>query len=537
MSNNLNLPTVRLIGDSLENFYQLGVKDNLAFTDLLKTYQSLMGMNHLPIYGFYKGFELKNIKKIVEGKTELNSQLAAYTEGLAAKEHDVLFTLLAPELLSSHSHYFPKISKVLFGCSSLFAFDEKTESIFHGRVLDLPLRSVFERHERITHYQFSKSNQMVSFGTAGIPFACLTAMNDKNLTVALHYKPSSYFNPEGYPIFYIVHKLMSECDSIKSALKLLRTMPSLTYWGLYLSSSTENKVCAIDLCGDRLDKEEFDLSEQKFLYFTNRPIRDDSFNQNISPYNLKSFCQLKEQNINQKLKKIKKISSHYDVIDLLSKIESTPDSTVFKQGPITLNSVQVVSMNGKLKTAGISLGEIPRFNQGKIVEYDFFKSKLSTPILKKGNDQVLDTKYLEGMKRFSKAFSHFDLNEIQEAYHEIQMSIAYLESYPEKIIAHFYYLILRYKYTEDDHDFGYLLEEFHNLKGKLPGGLEIHRKLFVFRIEKLLATSQTIFQGDFTATPLIKFFDFENKLNFLALKLLRKFIQPRPEILDVLYLY
>lgn len=531
-ANPLKLPTIHLIGDEKENFYQLGLKDREGYQDTKKFIRKLIKTDNLLINQGYKIASELFLTKTLKQNTDLKELVECYAEGLNTKISELNFELIVPELMSCPSKFNFNLKSMLFGCSSLFRYDPKTESVYHGRILDFPLHDIFFQHERAVVYELKNQNKIFSLSVPGMPFPGITAFNDKGISVALHQKFSKFFNPEGYPIFYILYQLLKEADSTKSILKILKNYPSMTYWGLYISTP-DGKVVALDLCGDRVDKEEFDIKSRPYLYFANRPIKKDQFNTNVIPYEMERFNQERIQSMDGIMKEHKKSKvDHLSTLELLS----VPDLKHKKQTPLTLNSVQIVSMNAKnLEMARIA----PHYpllpsNQFEICE---FKKKKNEFIIIKEKSLPQDSKYAKGYAHWMNAVSYFDRDLDQEGFHQLQMAKSLLESYPLYTVIHFYDQVYRYRYFSSSKDLLNLKKQFEQLSGKLPEHLENHRILYLLRVEKLLKIELTVDASNITSLELKKYFLYEKELNLITLKILKKLIYPKPDLEDIIYIY
>ncbi|MFZ4713589.1 MAG: hypothetical protein ACOYL6_07755 [Bacteriovoracaceae bacterium] len=530
-----HIPSITLIGDMLENFYQLGVKDKDAYPEVKKFFRHLIGDTNLITTSALQTFHEFYFGKCLKHNPEFRSQVFAYAEGLGTDPKELSFELLIPELLGSPGRFAPNLQKFLMGCSSLFRYDQKTDSIYHGRILDLPMVKLWEKHERVVNYRLKNSSKIHSFGVAGNPYPSYSAMNEMGLSLAVHQKYSQFFNQEGHPIHYIAYKILSECDSVKSVMKLLKSFPSMTYWGLYLSTR-EGKVIALDVCGDRIDKEEFDIKNVPFLYFNNAPIKVDQHNQNVLPYSIPRLNSERNEVMQKRLKKFHKSTfKHDDMLNLLSEAEIRKSGEFPLQAPLTLSSVQILSMNPKLLTAGYLLGDTPRFQDGKRIEIHF-KSHIvdSTELMTFAS---VEEKYKTGMRKLARSQFYFEQNELTECFHEIQLAQLYLKDFAEGVIADFYFGVFQYLSASKKGDFQATLDMMIGLEKKLPEYLDEHRKLFIMRLEKILTKKTFIMEDDFKDKTMQKYYSFEININGLGLKLLRKLIYPKVDLGDVLYLY
>lgn len=533
MSLNSNkMPTIHLIGDELENFYQLGLKDRESYLETKNFLHKLIKMDNFLIK---KGYQIANelyLGKNLKKNEHYKKLIGAYAEGLDVDLQDLNFELLIPELLSSPSKFNLNIKNLLFGCSSFFRYDQKSQSIYHGRILDFPLHEIFFKHQRIVTHEFKNQLKIQALTIPGMPFPGVTAMNEKGLTLALHQKFSRYFNPEGTPIFYILYQILKEADSVKSTLKILKNFPSMTYWGMYLSTP-EGKVVAIDLCGDRIDKEEYTAQNRPYFYFANSPIKTDQFNTDVIPFGMETFNAHRNQSVDLFMKnhKDQKID-HQTILKTLA----MPDLGHRRQTPININSVQVASMNGKLQEIALIQNPYPLFSDNEFIKLDLKRKKIEQTLIKSKGDEIPNN-FKKGYKHWMNAASYFDRDLHQEGFHELQMAQTLLKSYNIESTLSFYYQVYRYKYFNDKKIYISIKNELAKLEGKLPEHLENHRLLFLLRLNRLLKNPSDLSSGQITKLHLKKYYEYEADLNLLTLKFLKKLIYPKPELEDIIYLY
>lgn len=531
------LPTTYLIGDPQENFYQLGIKDTDKYKDTSADVRALLKDTNVLTHTFFKGFTDYYLKKIIEHNPELKAHLIGYSEGLGVDPGKFCFEFLMPELISAPSKWNMNLKKLFLGCSSLFKYDAATGSTNHVRILDFPMAKMFEKHERLVCYQLAGQHKIYSFGIPGMPYPGITAMNDQGLTLALHQKFSDYFVTEGHSIFYIAYKILAECDTAKSVLKLLKNYPSLTYWGLNISTK-EGKVLSIDLCGDRFDKEEFEIKDHHALYFANYHLKEDSHNQNVLPLGMKKFNEERTKMMNHRLAKLKADANANELIEVLATPEIKPEkkSNTFTQNPLTITSSQLICMNGVKKTAIFAAGKVPKFCDEEFLHLDFNGSRVKMAP-HKTKIKPIDEKYKAGIRHYAEAVSFFERQLPQEGFHEIQMALSLLQNFSEHPIVYFYYQIYLYLYFDERNRYENILRELNLLKEKLPYKLLDHADLFIMKIELILQGKTTLKEEDLRDKNLIRYYQLETKLNKTSLKLLKKLTYVKAEILDVLYLY
>lgn len=531
------LDHIHLIGNSEENFYQLGLRDKTAFTEVYLQISMLCMRNN---------FMAKIIKSttdfarsFVNKNTSINMRdLKAYAEGLEQPIDKVLFAFLLPEMVASFNKWAPDLLSLIPGCSSLFLWDKEEQGIVHSRVLDYALNGPFEKHERSVLYEFTGRNKVYSFNSAGIAFPSLSAMNDKGLTVALHYKHGDYFNLKGESIFFIVNDILSYTSNIREAIKLLREKESISFWGLYLSDKN-GEVAAIDICGNQMHQEKFQIQDHDYLYFNNRALLHQNSSEDMQPYGNLDQCNMRASNIEFHFKK-KSYKVEKDRMLQGLKILGTPAPTKsntaknWKLPPITPSSIQLYSFHNSKNEAYFINGEGPKYYTGNYIEIkNLFKGE--SQVLKE--NQVKHPKFIRAQKHLSKYQTSIDTGKIAQAYHHIQMAIDLFSGSQEQLIAKFYFCITQYIYEPDKRDLAYLHDEILSLENLLPEYLENHRLLFELRLQKLLGYKTKNQSKKLQNKNLKKLYKEELKLSPLAIKGLKLLIFPRIDVMDIVYAY
>jgi len=534
----LELPHIHLIGNPEENFYSLGRRDKEGYDEIKKQITQLcMRSNYAASF----------IKKITEwskdynkrGSIDLSREYKAYAEGLEIPVNDLYFNLLLPEIVASFNKWLPHLLGVIPGCSSLFIWDKENQGVVHSRILDYALSGPFEKYERTILYEFSKRLKTFTYSTVGVPTPSLTTINEKGLTLALHYKHGNYFDINGDSIFSLMYQLSSYCTSIQEVKKYLSGHSSIGHWGIYASDNQGN-IGSFDIRGSQVYFEKFDVKEHDFLYFNNRPLVSSKEEELLQPFGNKAQCIMRKDSLFKKMKKYKANSKDhtYELLKVLTEVKPIKNQSASKWllEPINSSSVQAVSMHNTLFETCYIDGVAPKFYQGKIGKIsNIFKNKSSKIIEKKSN---LEEKYIKGMQFISESQSNMDNGNIEKAYHSLQMAIEFLEDYPEKIIAEFFFIIWQYLHEDSNKDLSYLYQELLDLEGLLPEYLNDHRILFITRLNKILGHGhEPKLRQKIKDDNLRLIFDKEIKMKAIAIKLLRKFTIPRIEILDIIYIY
>lgn len=538
MQKSHKLPHVHLIGNPEENFYSLGRRDKDGYKLIQNQITQLCMRN---------SHAAKLIKLVTEyskeyskrGTIDLHKERKAYADGLELPVEDIYFNLMLPEIVASFNKWLPNLLGIIPGCSSMFTKDNQSEGVIHSRILDYAIAGPFEKYERSISYEFTNRLKSFSYSTVGMPFPSLTTMNEKGLTLALHYKHGDYFDIKGDSIFSIMYQLSSYCTNIHEVKKYLKSHPSMSHWGIYCSDQSGH-IGSFDIKGSEVYSEKFDIKEHDFLYFNNRPIVNSKEEENLQPYGNKAQCLMRKDNLFSKMKTYKHDSKNQTLESLKALSSLTPKKATtaknWKMNNINPSSIQAISFNNKTMESYYIDGAAPKFYSGSFIHF----SQIFSDLTQKSTIKEIrkNQNYFSAMKLLATAQSSIDTGEIEKAYHTLQMSIVKLEGYPEYYIAKFFFLIWQYIHEESNKDLSYIYEDFLALDKKLPEYLNDHRILFINRLNKILGHGHDpSLRSDIKNQNLQVIFDKEHKMKSIAIKFLRKFTVPRIEILDVIYVY
>lgn len=536
-----NLSHIHLLGNPEENFYALGKRDAQNFAPVVEHMTKLLAQSNSLGKVFQATLELSNIR--VKKPEFLHKELQAYADGLERPLKDVYFALLLPEVVAAFNKWTPNLMGLIPGCSSLFVWDELNKGAIHTRVLDYALATNFEGFERSISYEFTNRYKVYSYSTAGMPFPSLTSMNEKGLTLALHYKHGDYFDLKGNSIFSILYQLISYCSDIHEVRKYLKNYPSISYWGLYMCDRNGD-VASIDVCGNQIYQEKFDLKEHPYLYFNNRPLVKDQKHNEIQPFGNLSQCKMRHQHIKKSMQSFKqgnKLDEKVLKIITIPKVKKSDSAQEWNLSPITPTSIQVTSFHNSLNQSLFVKGVAPKLGGQDFVKVTniFDKDGPSDELIKvsKKATTKLDSNYVVGHQFLAKAQASYDLGNQQKAYHELQMAMQYHQEYSEFYIEKFFFTIWQYLNDSSNKDFTYLYDDFYELENKLPDYLENHRQLFLMRLGKILGHKTTYDSQVIKHEQLRSYYEKEVKMNSLAIKMLRKLTFARIDILDIVYVY
>ncbi len=531
----IDLPIIKLFGDPTENFYQLGLKDKNRHNVVLDHINSLIKTP-------WKGVNLVagEVLKQVLARTLANcphfkKNISAYSEGLGTPFDEVARALLTPELLSFMSKWIPGLPPGLLGCSSYFFWDDKLGSPAHGRILDFPLLGSFDKEERVIITKFNNSPKIVSYGSVGMPYPGLTAMNSEGVSYALHQKFTDSLNQNGTPIFELAFQLMSKVGDKKSAIEFLKKNQSITPWGMNLGFS-DGSVLTAELSGAELFYREHQLEPGKVIYVNNK-LEDTSLDQkDFFPYGLDEFNNLREE---VALEKIDKFLNKKEVDDKrVLRVISSPlinKKSPLRPDPTTMSSLGISIFNPTEGRALIISKEGPKYFKAEAHKItDLWKEEVSS--IEKYKESKTDEKYCQGMRHLMLAQVAFDKDIKEDIYHHLQMSIELLKDYKEKNLAAFYFLIFQYKEEKHEKVRNNLLDQFRDLRGKLTPYLEDNISLFIYRLERLTKVGSTINAESFSFEKIKTLYIEEEKIpDFLLHKATATLLNPRIDMWDCIH--
>jgi uncharacterized membrane protein (UPF0136 family) len=529
-------PVDKLIGPLEENFYSLGIKDRDGFNGLLNHLKKLSKTDLIQkvISTCLSATESKLLKK----NEAFNQIIEHYCQGLNVAKSEFLMMIFLPEVISSQSKWIPDLLSIIPGCSSLFTYDKTAKGPIHSRILDFPLIGQYEKYERSILMDIEGLPKILSHSSRGYPIPGMTSVNEHGLSIAIHQKFSDYFNFKGEPIIKIAFDIITQAKDVNEAKKILRSKTSMTYWGIYLCDGASN-VLAVDICGNELYTEKFDLKENNHLYFNNIPLFRDKINNSAGPSGYQQTCQMKCESFEKNFKSFKWQSKDIELesLKVLTKLSPLKKSNAkeWKQKPITPASVQVSSFNINLQKGYLLSGDAPKSLNNEVIEFENIFGKMTTKLKKTSlkNNQS----YIKGLNLMSQAQGLYDCKSHEQAYHKIQMARVYFDGLEEACITEFFFIIWQYLFAETKDDFRAIYAQFQLLENKLPEFLEDHRLLFINRVEKICSMKSTIEAKNIKSEQLRLIFEKESKLRVMVIKLMRKLTYPRLELPDIIYMY
>ncbi|WP_127717630.1 hypothetical protein [Halobacteriovorax sp. HLS] len=528
----------QLIGDPLESFYQLGLKDQKGHSLLLDHMKVVLTLGIPKVDKIIQDLAAVFFDSQMEHNRVFKQWSKQYAQGLGISDKELIFALLLPELSSCLSKWLPSLGSSLLGCSTMFFWDENEDCPAHGRILDFPLIGSFDKAERTILYDFPNLPKVYSFGSVGFPFPSITSMNEYGVTLALHQKFTDILDINGRSVFDIGNELIFHAKDLSSALEILKKANSFTAWCFNMTFADGTWLSA-DLMGDKLVYETGKITKGEIKYFNNELIDEELHKRSFFPIGMKNHNSMRSDCGNKKvsdLSKKKKISD-LDILKSLGTPQkiSYEDTLDWKLGTLTPTSVHIVTMS-PMKARALSINGIaPKLYSGQYLEHTELWDKPNFK-LKQSRAQKYPPQLKSGLRHYALAQVSFDHKDLIHAYHHIQMAHDELKGTKWEHISFFYFLVFQFMKEKHKKVRSSILEDFKDIHDKLPELLQDHCVLFIWRLERILYKSSKITENDIKNTTLKNVFRVEQKIPGLILhRTTTLLMSPRLDLLDVIY--
>lgn len=529
-----------LIGDTLENFYQLGLKDKDRHRLLL---DHANGLFRTRWQGLNKGMQ-EVLKALITPALQLHprfkKRLDAYADGLGERPSEVAMGLIVPEMMSFMDKWIPGLPHNLLGCSSYFIWDDKRDCLVHGRTLDFPFHNSFDLHERALQTTFDDGPITMSFSSAGFPYPSITAMTANGVTLALHQKFGTTFNYQGTPIFDIIFELLQNVTSREEAIRFLKKQNSITSWALYMGF-TGGHVLSAEIDGEHFDYSIHQATPGKCLYFCNIRENPKLISHQTIPYGFQLY---NEMRVSMREKKLKHLGFNKGeewsaeklirFMGVAHEQEKTKPQN-WQADPMTPATLQNICLIPDKEEALVITGRAPKFFNGEVLQITNAFSRPKKETLKI-RGKANSSNYQKGVFHYMQAQVAKDTGNDHQAYHHIQLAIDCFGDNPYGTIARFFFLVFQYMHETHKKSLAQILRDFKELEGKLPPYLQDQNHLFIARLEKILKGETTIGIDEIKHPALQRIYEFEKKLPRLFFHTVtRELMAPRLELLDVIY--
>lgn len=529
---------VKLIGSSEESFYQLGLKDRDGHSFLLKHMQTVLSLGIPKVDKILQEIAASFFDHQQEKNSEYKLWLENYAQGLGIPSKELVFTLLLPELSSCLSKWLPSLSANFLGCSTFFFWDDKEETPTHGRILDFPLVSSFDKYERTILYDFPGLPKVYSFSSTGFPFPSISSMNEYGVTLALHQKFTDILNIGGRSVFDIGNELIFNTETLEDALNILKSAEGITTW-CFNMTFPDGRWLSADLMGSELVYKTGKITKGEITYFNNDIISEKLNTEDFHPFAIAPHNKMRACAGQEKIKTLLKKKKLTD-IDVLKTMgtplkEATAADDSWNLDTLTPSSVQVLTMNPTKGRALSIAGEAPKIFTGAYEEHlDLWSNPIVNLKEKKLKNSPLNFKI--GLRDYMMAQVAFDHKDFTLAYHHIQMAHDALSGTKWEAISEFYFLVFQFMKERHKKVRANLLDNFQVLLPSLPPVLQDHAWLYISRLERMLHKTTRVTESDIKHPALKKVLELENKIpNLLLHRTITILMAPRLDLVDVIY--
>jgi hypothetical protein len=502
---------IPLLGDPVENFFQLGMREKNSFFKIEERVRKLLSTNSM----LTTGHDIINRAKILLKRREETlfiKCLNSYSQGLGVETARYLNFLSLFDLAAHYGQVYPELKSLLPGCTSVFQKDNG--EITHTRLLDFPLIGLFEEVPRLYYWQPERGLPILSYSCEGLAPLFFQGIHGAGISFAVHHKPGKNFFEDGESIFQIIFDSVFEGQSFHDVKKELKKKNSLTKWGILLLDKS-GSVFVIDIDGPSQNNESYSLHESSPLIFTNIPILHQGSDALIR------FSEDRSQWVKDRLRK--KGDEH--ILDKLTDIEEQKLKNWIHPSA-TLSTIGAWHINLTKGLADLKEGPSALTSSDKILRMHLGGRELET--LK---EKAVLKPFEISWKRASLAQSAFDQGDYDVAYHELQMAYALMPHPIWKEIFAFYLCIWDFKFITSTKELSGVYKKVKTLK--VPGFLQDQWVLFIMRLEKKLDLAPTVTDRDISQM-LRPLFQEEKLANKPVFATWMKLIYPRMEILDVI---
>lgn len=505
---------IPLIGDPLENLYQLGLKERDSFKRLEDRVTRLFSTNMI----LRQGYDIYNRARTILRKKEpgfFDHCIKSYADGLGiepVRYHNFLHLF---ELAAHFGQVYPELKSLLPGCTSVFT--KGAEGITHSRLLDFPLLGIFDATPRLYYWQCDGKPSILSYSCEGLAPLFFQAVHSSGMSFALHHKPGASFHKDGQSIFETAFETLFTIKDFASFKKEVKKKSSITKWA-FLLVSKDGQIHAIDIDGPALNIETYDLNENSPLIFTNIPLQKD-----VSGF--ESYLRFSQERQTWVKEKLKKESSEH-ILDLMTDIEDQKIKNWIHPAA-TLSTVGAYHVNLTKGTVDVKEGDGVLVRSDSILRFSL-ASQGEVQILKKAKPL---SDFEKAWKRAALGQSAFDQGNYDLAYHELQMAEALMPHPGWKQILSLYLYIWDFKFVGNNAELGLIYKKLKRLT--VPASLKDQWLLLCMRFEKRLGLVLTVNHTDLSP-HLRNLFEQEQAASKPLFTTWMKLLYPRLEILDVL---
>ncbi len=504
---------VPLIGDPVENLYQLGLREREAFLRIEKRVTKLLSTN---IFLRFGQDILARARVLLKKKDEtlFDQCIKSYSEGLGIDATRYLSFLTLFELAAHYGQVYPELKGMLPGCCSIFS--KENNDIIHTRLLDFPLIGLFEESPRLYFWQPDGKAPVLSYSCEGLAPLFFQGIHGSGMSFALHHKPGKSYNRDGQSIFQIAFESLFETEHFSDFKKAIKKRTSVTKWSFLLLDKS-GQALIVDIDGPAKNTESYNLNDSCPLIFTNIPLQNDSGG-------FESFLKFSEDRQSWFKEKLKNMKGNH-ILDAVTDVEDQKSKKWSHPGP-TLSTIGAYSVNLSQGLLDVKEGQSALVASDAIVRLSLANHQ-DIKVLKE-KTRILPVE--AAWKRASLAQSAFDQGDYDIAYHELQMAKSLMPHPVWKEILAFYLYVYDFKFVGNSKELSLIYKKVKALH--VPAGLHDQWSFLIMRLEKKLELSSTVSVKDIS-TPLQELFQQEKLATKPVFATWMKLLYPRLEILDV----
>jgi hypothetical protein len=503
---------VPLIGDPVENLYQLGLREKDSFLKIEKRVAKLLSTN--PFLRFGQDVVTRTRIRMKRREVSFFDQcIKAYSEGLGIDPTRYMSFLSLFEIAAHFGQVYPELKGILPGCSSVFA---KTDGdMIHTRLLDFPLIGIFEETARFYFWQPEGKTPILSYSCEGLAPLFFQGIHGAGISFALHHKPGKSFHHNGQSIFQIAFESLFETQEFGDFKKEIKKKNSVTKWSFLLLDKS-GQVQVMDIDGPALNVESYNVNESSPLIFTNIPLQNDSGG-------FEGYLKFSEDRQSWLKEKLRGPKSH--ILDAMTDVEDQKIKKWTHPGA-TLSTVGAYSVNLTKGFVDVKEGHSALVKSDAIFRLSLANHQ-DINIIKESSPPG---KLEEAWKRMARAQCAFDEGEYDLAYHELQMARSIMPHPIWKEIMAFYLCVWDFKFIGNTKELSLIYKKLKLLN--LPDVLKDQWILMIMRLEKRLELASTVSASD-VSESLRPLFHQEKLAAKPLFATWMKLIYPRIEILDV----
>lgn len=504
---------IPLMGDPIQNLYQLGLKEREAFLRIEKRIQKLISANLILRHGTDIVTRARQLLRKKDDQL-FDQCIASYAEGLGIEPMRYYSFLSLFELAAHYGQVYPELLGLLPGCTSVFMKDHGEFS--HTRLMDLPLIGLFEEAPRLYFWQREGKEPLLTYSCEGLAPLFFQGIHGSGVSFAIHHKPGNQFQHEGQGIFQIALETFFEARTFTDLKKELKRKSSMTKWSVVMLEKS-GQVFAVDIEGPSQSTESYNLSESSPVVFTNIPLQNDCRGFD----NYLTFSRSRETWIKGKLKE--KSSKH-----ILDRLTDVGDQTQkgWTHPAATLATVGAWSVNLSRGKVQLKEGSAALTNTDTLLELNLGSQEGLRELKPQEKPEAFDRAW----KLASRAQASYDQGDYAEAYHELQMAQALMPMELWKDLMSFYLYLWDFKFISNNKELALVYKKVKALS--LPNSLRNLQVMFIMRLEKKLELSPTVSLHD-VPPQLQDYFQQEKLATKPLFATWMKLIYPRMEILDV----